>query len=60
MAESVNAMAAQVDSLETMYGNTGERRYVSTIHNWSRDSDGKASLPDSIEQSLNDIFGTKE
>ena len=56
MAQSVRAMAEYVDALQQMYGNTGEKRYVSSVHKWPRGEDRTTSLPEAIGHSLDQIF----
>ncbi|MCD6306699.1 MAG: type I-E CRISPR-associated protein Cas7/Cse4/CasC [Deltaproteobacteria bacterium] len=60
MHQSVNAIANYLDGLESMYGITGERRYVSSMHAWLREKE-KGEKPEAletvIEKSLHSIFG---
>lgn len=57
MVQSCQAMAGYLDGLIAMYGDAGERRYVASIHSWSRSADTSAPFSESIERSLQDVFG---
>lgn len=57
MAQSVKAMAEYMTSLENMYGDTGETRFVATLHLWPRENESPQPLQSAIDQSLNAIFG---
>jgi len=60
MRQSINAMANYLDGLEGMYGNTGECRYLSSMHAWLREKE-KNEKPEALQtvihKSLNAIFG---
>lgn len=57
MAASIVAMARYLDALEAMYGDTGETRFVATIHQWPRKVDTVVSLNDLIRGGLDLVFG---
>lgn len=57
MARSCKAMAEYLDALESMYGDTGERRSLSSLHPWARAAETAAPFPEAVERSLKDIFG---
>ncbi|RLC19736.1 MAG: type I-E CRISPR-associated protein Cas7/Cse4/CasC [Deltaproteobacteria bacterium] len=57
MKESVRAMASHIDALEGMYGKTGVNRHVSGIHGWPRENEPVASLQETIDRAMGDIFG---
>ena len=59
MALSVQALAGYLDALEAMYGDSGERRYVASIHGWSRDREPVVSLPQATRNVLDDVFGSR-
>lgn len=57
MTQSINAMADYLTAIERMYGETGERRYVASMHDWPRYAEPVLSLQDAIDGSLNAIRG---
>lgn len=57
MEQSVAAIARYLDGLEGMYGDTGEHRYVSTLHAWPRSREATAPLATAIDASLDALFG---
>lgn len=57
MAESIEAVARYLDGLESMYGNTGERRHVSSLHPWPRQQETVVPLQQAIDESLAELFG---
>ncbi|HBK61217.1 MAG TPA: type I-E CRISPR-associated protein Cas7/Cse4/CasC [Firmicutes bacterium] len=61
MGLSIEAMAEYMGALDEMYGDDGERRFVSLapIHHWSRESEVATPLQVAIDQSLEAIFGER-
>lgn len=59
MGLSIDAMAQYMSALDEMYGDDGERRFVSLapIHHWPRESEVAIPLQAAIDQSLDAIFG---
>lgn len=57
MAQSVEAMAKYLDALEAMYGDTGEGRFVASVHPWAREREPVVPLPEAIRRSLDQAFG---
>lgn len=57
MAQAVQAMSRYVNDMERMYGDTGERRYVSSLHAWPRKGERVDPLQEAIDHSLSDLFG---
>ena len=55
MADSAQALASYLGALEKMYGDTGERRYVSTLHTWPREQEAVVPLDEAITQAMTDI-----
>lgn len=59
MARSVEALAGYISALEQMYDDTGEQRYVASLHPWPRAGETVTSLQKAIEQSLNALVGAR-
>lgn len=63
MAASVRAMAAYLDDLDAMYGDTGEMRSLSSLHPWARDGAQvllhSAPLDRTIDRALDLVFGDR-
>ncbi|NLG68440.1 MAG: type I-E CRISPR-associated protein Cas7/Cse4/CasC [Firmicutes bacterium] len=57
MAQSVEAMAKYLNALESMYGDSEERRFVSCAHPWPRDREPVVPLREAIRQSLDHALG---
>ncbi len=59
MGLSVEAMAEYMGALDEMYGDDGERRFVSLapVHHWPRESEAVTPLQVAIDKSLEAIFG---
>jgi len=57
MGQSVDAIAQYLNGLEGMYGDSGERRFVATLHRWPRDQEAVVSLTAAIDGSLDELFG---
>lgn len=57
MVQSIEATARYLDGLESMYGDTGERRHVSSLHGWPRSQEAVVSLQEAIDGSLAELFG---
>jgi len=57
LEQSVEAIARYLSGLEGMYGDTGERRHVSTLYAWPRTQEKVVSLQEAIDESLNELFG---
>jgi len=59
MGLSIEAMAEYMGALDEMYGDDGERRFVSLapVHHWPRESEAVTPLQVAIDQSLEAIFG---
>ncbi|MGI6609732.1 MAG: type I-E CRISPR-associated protein Cas7/Cse4/CasC [Limnochordia bacterium] len=55
MAESVQALASYLGALEDMYGDTGEQRYVSSLHTWPREQETVVPLGEAIARSMTGI-----
>lgn len=56
MAHATKSIANYLDAMELMYGDGGERRFVSAIHPWPREGEPTVSLQEAINSSLNTIF----
>lgn len=56
---SVQALAQYLEALNQMYGDTGERRYVASLHRWPRGAEQASSLQRAIDQSLDDLLGAR-
>ncbi len=56
MAESVRAMAAYLDSMESMYGSGDERRYVASLHEWPREHEPIMPLQQVIDHGLQQLL----
>ncbi len=56
MEQSVKAIAGYIDALEGMYGETGERRFLSTMHQWPRKREDIMPLDRAIEDSIRELF----
>lgn len=59
MAQSVDALAAYMGALEQMYGDMSERRFVASIHPWSRQGEQVSSLQEAIDRSLEVLLGAR-
>ena len=59
MARSVEALAGYITALEQMYEDTGERRYVASLHPWPRAEEPVTSLQKAIDQSLDALTGAR-
>ncbi len=59
MGLSIKAMAQYMSALDEMYGDGGEKRFVSVapVHGWPRESEAELPLQAAIDQSLSAIFG---
>jgi CRISPR system Cascade subunit CasC len=57
LAQAADAMAHHIDGLEKMYGDTGERRRVSSLHEWPREGESVQPLQEAIDASLDTVFG---
>lgn len=57
MEQSVAAIARYLDGLERMYGDTGEERWVSTLHTWNRSREAVVPLAEATDASLDALFG---
>ncbi len=57
LQSSVKALADYLSSLESMYGGTEGKRFLSTIHDWPRYKEKPAPLTKSKENAINEIFG---
>ncbi len=55
MADSVQALASYLGALEDMYGDMGERRYVSSLHTWAREQETVMPLDEAITRAMTDI-----
>ncbi|RKQ84262.1 type I-E CRISPR-associated protein Cas7/Cse4/CasC [Brockia lithotrophica] len=60
LAKSVGRVAEYLSQLEGMYGDTGEKRYVASLHPWPREREQKTNLPTAIRGTLDAIFGAVE
>ena len=60
MVKSIEAMAKYLDGLESMYGDTGERRHVSSLHPWPRQQETVVLLQQAIDESLSELFGDRQ
>jgi CRISPR system Cascade subunit CasC len=59
MAESVRALASYLSDLEGMYGDTGECRYVASVHPWSRDQESTMPLREAVANCMASIAGER-
>lgn len=61
MALSIEAIAQYMSALDEMYGDDGEKRFVSITpnHSWPRESEAVLPLQAAIDQSLEAIFGDR-
>lgn len=59
MVQSVQAMAAYMDALDRMYGDTKERRLVACLHPWPRDREPVVPLRAAVDRTLDEIFGAR-
>lgn len=61
MGLSIEAMAAYMGALDEMYGDDGEKRFVSVapIHDWPRESEVAIPLHTAIDESLEAVFGER-
>lgn len=61
MGLSIEAMARYMGALDAMYGDDGEKRFVSVapIHDWPRESEVAIPLQAAIDGSLEAIFGER-
>lgn len=58
MIQSIEATARYLDGLESMYGDTGEHRHVSSLHGWPRSQEAVVPLQEAIDHSLAELFGS--
>lgn len=56
MKVSIQAIASYLEGLESMYGNSGEKRYVASLHPWPRSLEC-LTLQEALNQSLAELFG---
>jgi CRISPR system Cascade subunit CasC len=56
MEQAAGALAAHLDNLQKMYGDTGERRYVATTQQWLRTTEPVLPLDEAVDCCLTDIF----
>lgn len=59
MEQSVSKIADYLTGLEGMYGDTGEKRFVSTIHEWKRDKEQVVPLEDAVAGALGMLFAAQ-
>jgi CRISPR system Cascade subunit CasC len=59
MEESIAKVAEYLTSLENMYGDTGEKRFMSSVYSWTRDKEQVVPLKDAVESALDALFDAK-
>ncbi|PTQ52812.1 MAG: CRISPR-associated protein, Cse4 family [Hydrogenibacillus schlegelii] len=60
LARSVDRLSEYLTKLEGMYGDSGETRYVASLHPWPRQREQKSDLSTAIEGTLRAIFEAGE
>ena len=59
MEQSIAKMAKYLTALESMYGDTGEKRFTSSVYSWKRDEEQVTPLRNAVEGALKALFDGK-
>ena len=59
MKQSIDKMADYLTALERMYGNAGEKRFISSVHSWKRDEESVMPLKSAVEGALKVLFDSE-
>jgi CRISPR system Cascade subunit CasC len=59
MEQSIGQIGEYLNALENMYGDTEEKRFVSSVYSWTRDKEQVVPLKDAVEGALVALFDAK-
>lgn len=59
MEQSIAKIAEYLTALESMYGDTGEKRFASSVYSWKRDEEQVVPLKNAVDGALKRLFDGK-
>jgi len=59
MQEAIERLAEQLNSLQAIYGETDEKRWVATNRQWPREQDAKLPLKQAVDAALDTVLGAE-